>query len=312
MSIYLNNPWNPLEHQIITDPSVRKKVHQTGYAILQLPQEQALDSLRQLFNKYHDMSSDEGGMFYSIYSQNLGYRASVHYAIKDIIKPFADLWFNGYKMMLNAFVVKLSGPKSGFYVHQDTTGLDEWNYSPLSLWIPLLDVDENNGCLGIIPHSHWFFSPYRSISFPAPFDHIQPLVRQYLRPLRMQAGEVLLFDNRLVHHSYQNQSGAPRVAVVCGLFPEEAKLITCHKPQYQCGGMVELIEHEDDYLLKGKNFYIDCQKRPETGKSLGWIEDPYYAISEEEFETLCARYQLAKYNQTLMDTVSCKIIAEPS
>jgi ectoine hydroxylase-related dioxygenase (phytanoyl-CoA dioxygenase family) len=127
----------------------------------------------------------------------------------------------------------------------------------------------------------------------------------------MKAGEVLVFDNRILHHSYQNLSGKARIAVICGLFPEEAKFITCHKPEYRCGEKVELIEHEDSYLLKGKNFLIDCQKRPETGISLGQVDDPYYEISAEEFEALCSRYQLNKSQIKTTQPIDCAMIAEP-
>lgn len=317
MSIYFNNPWKPALHQIVKSKEMQLELHTKGFSVVSLTNETITNQLLQLYSKSHHIESKNGGMFYSIYSQDLDYRRSVHESILKILLPFLESYFNDYKPVLNSFVVKVAGPKSEFYLHQDTTGLDEWKHSPLSLWIPLQDVDEKNGCLGVIPFSQHFFSPYRSISFPAPFDNIQQTAKQYLSPLRMKVGEVLVFDNRILHHSYANHSGKDRVAVICGLFPKEASMITCHKPVYECGGKVELIEHDDDFLLTGKNFLIDCQKRPETGKTLGWVDDNYHSIQPNEFEELCKIYQVEKVvdysdNHSQLQHTDCAMIGEPN
>lgn len=311
MSIYFNNSWKPVLYSIIKDRKIAEMIESKGFAIESALSATMIEKFTQLFEENHEIENNNGGMFYSIYSQNIVYRNKIHNAIGEILQPILESYFEDYKMVLNSFVVKVPGPKSEFYLHQDTTGLDEWKHSPLSLWIPLQDVDENNGCLGIIPYSQHFFTPYRSISFPAPFDYIQSTVKQYLQPLSMKKGEILIFDNRILHHSYSNHSGKDRIAVICGLFPKEAKMITCHKPEYTCGGTVELIEHENDFLLTGKNFLIDCQKRPEMGKSLGWVEDPYPEICVEEFEALCQKYNLPKTTDKVFEQTDCEMIGEP-
>jgi hypothetical protein len=312
MSIYLPNPWKPAPYSIIKDKELTQTIESKGFSIKNTLTTEIINQLRQLYSEHHQIENDKGGMFYSIYSQDTDYRKKIHKQIGAILQPIVEQYFRDYKMVLNSFVVKVSGPKSEFYLHQDTTGLDEWKYSPLSLWIPLQDVDETNGCLGAIPYSQHFFTPYRSISFPAPFDNIQSTVKQYLQPLDMKAGEMMIFDNRMLHHSYSNLSGKDRIAVICGLFPKEAKMITCHKPEYVCGGKVELIEHDDDFLLRGKNFLIDCQKRPETGESIGWVEDPFPEITAAEFETLCEKYGLKKTSEKIFENTECTMIGEPN
>lgn len=272
----------------------------------------AISDLKKLYSETHDFSDKaQGGMFYSVYSKDLSYREKIHKTISQILEPFIAEHFTDYRVMLCSFVVKVSGPDSEFYLHQDTTGLDEWVHSPVNIWIPLLDVNENSGCLGIVPGSHGLFSPYRSISFPSPFDAIQGTVKKYLRPLPMQEGEVLLFDNRLIHNSYKNESGHTRVAVVCGLFPKNAQLITCHKKEPRCGGKVEMIAHSDDFMFTYTNFLIDCQKRPHVGSSLGFLDDIYHEISAEEFEALCEVKEISQVNGYSPGETHCVLIEEP-
>ena len=225
---YLNNPWKPVKHTVFRDDEIANQVYELGYVIKKIISDSQLERLENLYNHQHNIGGTEGGMFYSVYSQNIDYRKRIHAEIGAILQETFDAHFTNFRVVLNSFVVKASGPKSEFYLHQDTTGLDESKYSPLSLWIPLTDVNETNGCLGIIPKSHQFFSPFRSISFPAPFDGIADVVREYIQPLKMRKGEALLFDNRLVHNSYMNYSGQTRVAVICGIFPKEAKIRTCY------------------------------------------------------------------------------------
>lgn len=313
MSSYTTNSWKPIKHRIIKDDQLKEIIHTKGFSISPFLPEESINRLEQIYSTLHQLKADKGGMFYSIYSQDITYRKRVFESVNEVIAPYFDSLFKGYKVVLYSFVVKLPGEESEFYIHQDTTGMDEWKDSPLSLWIPLQDVDERNGCLGIIPHSHWFFSPYRSISFPAPFDEIQPTVKRFLQPVQMKRGEALIFDNRAVHHSYANSSDTSRIALICGLFPKDTPIITCHKPTYTLGGKMELIEHEDDFLLTGKNFLVDCQKRPENGKSLGWIADPYVAINSDEFEQLCHSHGVspkADFGIT-SEPISCNMIGEP-
>jgi hypothetical protein len=307
-----NNLWKPIEHSIIRNKDLKKQIHERGFSIQNLIPLTAINELLRLFYQYHTLKDEKGGVFFSVFSQNTDYRKAVHNQISKIVQPIIEPLFQNYKIVINSFVVKLSGPESEFYVHQDTTSLDEWKFSPLSLWIPLHDVDENNGCLGIIPYSKHFFFPYRNISFPAPFDGIQETVKKYLQPVEMKTGEVFLFDNRTLHHSYSNVSGKSRISVICGLFPKDAKVQTCTKPVYEFGGKVEVIEHPDSYLLTGKTFLKNNDKRPETGKSLGWFEDNSFEISAEKFENLCAKFDVKKniLNQSFQP-IKCNMIDEP-
>lgn len=307
-----NNLWKPIEHSIIRNKDLKKQIHESGFSIQNLIPLTAIDELLQLFNQYHSLKDEKGGIFFSIFSQNTDYRKAIHDQISTILQPIIEPIFQNYKIVINSFVVKISGPESEFYVHQDTTSLDEWSFSPLSLWIPLQDVNQDNGCLGIIPYSKHFFFPYRSISFPAPFDGIQETVKKYLQPVEMKTGEVLLFDNRTLHHSYSNISGKPRISVICGIFPKDAPIQTCTKPKYEFGGKVEVIEHDDSYLLTGKTFLKNNDKRPESGKSIGWFDDSSIAITSEKFENLCEKFNLKiNISNQPFKPANCNMIDEP-
>ena len=225
---YLNNPWRPVKNRIIKSSSLSQQILEEGYAVLDFADAAQIKELNILYSNEHKLDIDGGGMFYSLYSQHIDYRKKINECISEILRPSVSALFQDYREVVNTFIVKFPGPKSEFFIHQDTTGLDEYRYSPLSIWLALDDIEKENGCMCLIPKSHHFFSPYRGISFGFPFDDIKDEVGQYLVPVPVKKGQAIIFDPRVVHNSLENQSDKPRVVSLTGLFPKEAEFIHCY------------------------------------------------------------------------------------
>ena len=307
------NNWSPVPHSYIKDEALRNVIHEEGLKVTPFLSQMQLSQLKELYRAEHNIQDAEGGMFYSVYSQDVAYRKRVHDQIGQILSPSLDALLSGYRPVLNSFIIKAPGPKSEFALHQDTTGLDEHTYSALNIWIALEDVNEEDGALCVVRKSHHFFSPYRSISFPPPYKNIPDTVRQYLEPVTVKAGEAIVFDNRLLHNSLPNLSGKPRVAVVSGIFPKDAKLITCYKDATDPAADIELIEHPDDFLLTHPNFLIDCHTRPPIGKTIGFVKDEYPMMAAKEFERLCKKNGIEKQNfWNLTNSQQGNLIGEPN
>lgn len=102
--------------------------------------------------------------------------------------------------------------------HQDSfyyngQGNDNLSYKILSLWIPLVDVDERNGCLQVIPKSHtWGLIPYAKRG-----DKMEPVEKVEERgevvTLRMKRGDVFLFNQLTLHRSLPNISEGVRWSI---------------------------------------------------------------------------------------------------
>jgi ectoine hydroxylase-related dioxygenase (phytanoyl-CoA dioxygenase family) len=309
---YLN--WEPNLHTYIKDTCLRETIHTKGFEVKSILNHIQVEKLREIYQSEHSFDVKDGGMFYSMYSKDKAYRRRVHESIGEILKPILDQHFSGYKNVINSFVVKLPGEKSEFYVHQDTTGLDEFQFSPLSLWIPLQDITPENGALAVIEKTQWFFSPYRGVSFAFPFKNINDTIKKYLDSVYMKTGEVLIFDNRIIHNSMANTTNESRVAIICGLFPKEAEFISCYKDQSKTDSPIELYHHEENYLLEYPHFFYNCTDRPSSGKIIKKVVDLFPDMSSDEFEELCNLNKIPERNIiTNADptTVNCQLIAEP-
>lgn len=305
--------WKPVENSVIQNEELRATIYKEGYELLPFLDAEAIRKLKGIYKEEHQFEVKDGGMFYSLYSRDKEYRKRVHESIAEILTPLLEQHFTGYKNVINFFITKLPGASSEFYLHQDATGLDEFNYSPLSLWIPLDDINSENGALTLIEKTHWFFSPFRGVSIPFPFKKINETIKKYLKPIYMKAGEALLFDNRVVHTSMKNSSDKERIAIICGIFPKEANFRSCYRGN-EVDSLIEISEHGDDYLLEYDHFFYNCTDRPKTGKLVKIIDEQFPEMTAEEFEELCKLNEIPERNVVISadpTTVNCQMIAEP-
>jgi ectoine hydroxylase-related dioxygenase (phytanoyl-CoA dioxygenase family) len=101
--------------------------------------------------------------------------------------------------------------------HQDSFyygGVVAPHMQVLSVWIPLVDVDQRNGCLKLVPGSHHFGRiPARANQN----NHQEPVapISTYGAPVDepMQVGDVLFFHNHTLHASGDNTTDQVRWSI---------------------------------------------------------------------------------------------------
>jgi hypothetical protein len=286
--------WSPAPFTIFRNNKLQEEIQENGYAIVDLLTEENISELLTIYSGTHQINDKKGGMFYSVYSKDVTYRKRVHEEIKSVLSNCFESHFENYNNALNFFINKVSGTNSNFSIHQDSSAIDEFKHSALSVWIPLQDVDESNGALWLIEKTHQMFSPYRSVSFPPPFADIKETLADYFQPISLKKGQALFFDSRVIHTSGKNTSGKDRIAVVSGILPKS----TTFQLSYQdsLDAPIELYEQEDDFLINYPNFFHDCVLRPTIGKKIGEIPFAFPTISKEKFEEDCVLFSIPKRN----------------
>lgn len=305
--------WENLSYSVVKDKLIDAKLASDGFIVAGNVGRQVLDELRNVHLNNHDFEVNQGGMFYSVYSLDIPYRNRIFKEIEAILSPVYTKLFQNFKPVLHSFIVKVTGEKSEFTLHQDSTGLDEFQFSPLSVWIPLQDTQLENGCLCVVPHSHRIKVPYRGISFEGPFQNITETVRQYLQPIPMKAGDILLFDNRILHYSPANESTVDRVVVMSGIFPKNATILSCYQDTTIKNAPIEIYEQEPDFLLTGENFYHDCTARPTTGSVIKKVESFNTPLSTNDFIEFTNEVGLKPLSIDLLQNNNLRmhIISEP-
>jgi hypothetical protein len=102
-----------------------------------------------------------------------------------------------------------------FYLKPDDP--DTFSERRMSIWVPLQDADERNGCLWVVPGSHvWGIDDYHMASTGQCRKVIdrEAYANEHAIPLRVSAGSVVLFSAWLWHHSKNNQTDRVRRAFI--------------------------------------------------------------------------------------------------
>lgn len=150
--------------------------------------------------------------------------------VADIVKP-------GIAIYSAKLVPKIPHDTAECHWHQDDAYYSETSQSRtrMSVWVPLHNSDEENGCLWVVPQSHaWGLQEWhtrkegycnRALVPPEDFDFSQAV------PLPAKAGDVLLFSALLWHSSRGNRSDRLRRAFIVSY--QEATVQGGNKDQWK-------------------------------------------------------------------------------
>jgi hypothetical protein len=161
-------------------------------------------------------------MSFSLFSSPLEARKAILAGFRKILaKKAADI-APGFKIVAAIFVTKKAGKASGrLGLHQDVSLVDHNKHPNINVWVPLCDVDLNNGCLLVADGTQQL---NLLCSIPPPTEPLVPFERDLAPPyvigVPMKAGEGFIFDSRLLHASEGNYSDHDRVAALFSLIPE--------------------------------------------------------------------------------------------
>lgn len=180
--------------------------------------------------------------------------------LRFIISPFLDKIMHNYKSILYTAIVKDSDKNSNIDLHQDWSLTDERKFPSLTLWMPLVDSSEENGTIYLVPKSHKKYNNIRGGTIPFVFSEKEKdnLLKQMI-PIKVNAGEVVLFNQRIVHYSPPNLSSAKRVSVLASLLPNVADTIQYFKREDE---IVEMYKMNDDFFLDFNDFLLEKDFKP--------------------------------------------------
>lgn len=169
---------------------------------------------RRLMEVYRDNRRRAIGWNKEVFSKEI-YDLGLHPAILDIAESLVgtEIQFNG------DYWVRTKLPNetvTTFPWHQDSGyyGDPTEMHHLLSLWLPLVDVDERNGCMQVISGSHrWGLQPVGrdEDGHHTPIEDVE--ARGGIETLRMKAGDVFAFHNLTFHRSLINQSDEIRWSI---------------------------------------------------------------------------------------------------
>ena len=217
----------------LADPSLESDLEGQGYAIVpEVLDRREIEALRRLLGD-NDANVHRRPFATSLHSDDVAYRRAVDIGIRSILDSKVEQLLNDYRLCVANFLVKspvnqaLDGGE--VKLHQDIAMVNEALFETLSLWIPLVDTDEENGCLHVIPGSHLYSDCLRWAGATSISDNEVEWLRPQSRVLLLRAGHAVIFGPKLIHWSAPNRSMTRRAVVGGPMAPNAASMIYLHQ-----------------------------------------------------------------------------------
>jgi len=213
---------------LFLDPELQAEFDREGFVILPLLGTAEVERLLEFYHSQDRGDARTPPFHYSMDHPNSEYVRRVMHELIEVVGGALRPAMYDCQVVTASFVVKEAHPQGIVPPHQDWTFVDETRFRSATVWVPLVDVDFDNGALGAIHGSHLFF-PGQLRSSPSPqcksllSDHLWSIF-PYLDVHPLRAGQAFIFDNATIHGSPPNVTSKPRIAAGIGVTRAEAGL----------------------------------------------------------------------------------------
>lgn len=279
---FMDGNWTPAPYRQVSEMEHREKLSTDGYFIIKgFFSESTIARLNELYRSWDHVGANDIGMFMSAYSQDIPYRKAMHHGIEEIVNEPLQKVFCNFKPMVYNFVIKQSRPEHELPMHQDLALVDERYSSPINIWISMMDVSTESGPVCVIPKTQYLFPPNRSKYSDEAVGNISDFLRPYAVEVPLEAGDLLVFDSRLIHFSLPNHSGKDRMAAVCYIYPDDAPFQMTVKAMDGDEDEFDILKFERDDLFTNAGFET-VDKTGFKGNVIERVKLTQYEITEKQ------------------------------
>ncbi len=276
--------------KVLLDDSLNEQFEKNGYVIIPFLDDQEVVELKQL---YFDTLPNSGGIIqsddigakesisydFTFIDKNIDYKRQVFEIITQRFQAHVATYLDHYKPIIANFIRKK--PNNGEVpLHQNWAFVDETKKTSVSIWCPLVDSNEQNGTLQVVPGSHKRFGEFRGPMVEWELNGIkEDIIKKYLVPMNIKAGQAVILDDSIVHYSALNITNDLRLAIQLILIPSEEKSIHYHLDPEVNPNKIEMLEVDDDFYMQ-----FNPWKKIQNKKILKQIPFKPYHLSLQTFD----------------------------
>lgn len=268
-----------LDHEpIILDPSLNEQLFKDGYVTMPLLNSEEVDQLKKEFYKTHSQG-EVSGLYVTSTSKDPDTIETANRAIKKAFKRAIELNFKNINALGGTFITKPANEDQPLHPHQDWNIVDETKFRSFTIWVPLQDVNDANGCMYVLPRSHEWIRGYRHVTIPCVYGRIYDQVWEQMMPIHLKAGQALIFDHALVHASKPNRSDQIRIAATHSMLSKNAEM----RFYWNNNGTVEEFECHNEYYITE-----EAKHGPSDLPKIKDVDFEIRQVDENEFYELAA------------------------
>jgi hypothetical protein len=227
-----DSSWNAVgdvrsaEHlpRVLVNRGLDTRLRRDGFVTFKAIDARAVESLRASYGQLHGWKGE--GFEPDLTNPDVDYRTAVSAAIAKVLDETVGRRFVCHVPFLRNFLCKWPGPESELYLHQDWSYIDERKGErSYVLWFPLSDVRGHEGQLRVLRGSHRIERSLRGSNLTGGWWEFVQAIRPRLESVPVRAGDCVVMDNGLLHCSYPNNSGEPRLVAAVAVRPASQPLV---------------------------------------------------------------------------------------
>lgn len=238
------------------NPDIQRAASQDGFAVIDANLHKEVEQLYAYISNHFKFTATD--FYYSLMANTYETNKVIQKALLEILHNFFETHFTGHKILNASFLAKPADTKQEFLLHQDWCYTDEKNYNAYNIWIPLTDVNEENGAMFFLPGSHLWFENYRSGSLHSSRITSADDLKPYIQTIPLKKGQVILFNPAVFHGSHPNLSNQNRLVVTSTILPQQAPFLYFQKSETENEASV--------FNVEGDAFLKDLEKLAFGGK----------------------------------------------
>jgi len=275
---------------VFNDPDLEKKFQRDGYVIVPFLEE---EEVKEMWKVYKDTLPESGGLItsddahlkeritydFTFIDKNIAYKELVFKVITERFDKYVKKYLADYTPIIANFIRKRTNDGE-VPLHQNWAFVDERKYTSVSIWCPLIDSNEQNGTLQVVPGSHKRYGEFRGPMVPWELENIKmDIINKHLTLMNVKAGQAVILDDSIVHYSALNKTDELRLAIQLILIPGEVRSIHYHMNPQKSTNRIEVLEVDRDFYM---NF--NPWKQPEHVNRLQTIPYKPSQMNIKEFE----------------------------
>ena len=206
-----------------TDKQMENTLNRDGYVIVNFIEPDELEEIKNTISELGYGKDNEEKFRRSVNHESVARKNEIYEKFNPVFQRAADRFLQDYKLLRVVIFDKLSGGGTT-NVHQHPNLVDESKHIPLGAWMPIIATTVKMGTLHVVKGSHSVFNnyirPYNDYSFFQSKLSYRVL-RKYSTPLLLNAGQAVIFHERLIHWSPPNKSSINRTVIQLLLLPRE-------------------------------------------------------------------------------------------
>lgn len=277
---------------IFADLERQRAFDRDGYTVVRLLSPEtaaalaaALPAIRPALDFTPNTSTLDHAYHVSLLDPDIAYRKAAWAFVQDALREPLGHVLIGYRMLTGGLLVKPAGA-APLSMHRDWTMLPDNDQVALNIWCPLIDVDDRNGALALLPGTHKLVPNIEAAHVRPFFADYGDLLTELSVSLPLAAGEAVIFDYKTIHGSRANRSSRPRPAISSACIPEGARAVTYALDRAGGGARFEL------FAMDGAGVVAVADRLAGSAgiaESLGFVPNRNQAVSREQFRRLIGR-----------------------